>query len=166
VATAGLDDDVGGAFEVQEELSKVSGLHCAKVEAQTYPVTPDGLPSPRPKCESSVPGESPNSRFPHGLPESCVRQQVCRVWDLELQQVGLEPVRCWCMLLHAVCDQVARVYDVLLAGLEGDLVDLAFAAQGEQATASGVSITPVGDALGLLARFIRNPLYIFSPCLC
>jgi len=25
VATAGLDDDVGGAFEVKEELSKVSG---------------------------------------------------------------------------------------------------------------------------------------------
>jgi hypothetical protein len=70
------------------------------------------------------------------------------------------------MLLHAVCDQIARVYDVLLSGLEGDLVDLTFAAQSEQAAASGVSVTPVGDALGLLARFIRNPLYIFSPCLC
>jgi hypothetical protein len=32
------------------------------------------------------------------------------------------------MLLHAVCDQVARMYDVLLSSLEGDLVDLAFAA--------------------------------------
>ena len=51
------------------------------------------------------------------------------------------------MLLHAVCNQVARVYNVLLSGLEGDLVDLAFAAQGEKTTASGVSVTPVGNAL-------------------
>jgi len=166
VAAAGLDDDVGGALEVQEELAKVSGLYCAKVETQTYPVTPDSLSSPRPKCEGSVPGESPDSRFSHGLPEPCVRQQVCRVGNLELQQVGLEPVRCGCMLLHAVCDQVARMYDVLLAGLEGDLMDLAFTAQSEQATASGVSVTPVGDTLDLLARFIHNPVHILSPCLC
>lgn len=70
------------------------------------------------------------------------------------------------MLLHAVCDQVARMYDVLLSSLEGDLVDLAFTAQGEQTTASGVSVTPVGDALDLLAQFISNPLHILSPCLC
>jgi hypothetical protein len=79
VATARLNDDVGGAFEVQEELLKVSGSHCAKLESETYPVTPDSLSSPRPKCEGSIPGESPHSRFPHGLPEACVRQQVCRV---------------------------------------------------------------------------------------
>jgi hypothetical protein len=33
------------------------------------------------------------------------------------------------MLLHAVCDQVAGMYDVLLAGLESDLMDLTFATQ-------------------------------------
>jgi hypothetical protein len=166
VATAGLDDDIDGALEVQEELAKVSGLYGATVKSKTYSVTPNSLSSPRPKCEGSVPGKSPDGRFPHGLPESCVRQQVCRVGNLELQQVGLEPVRCGCMLLHAVCDQVARMYDVLLAGLEGDLMDLAFTAQSEQTTASGVSVTPVGDALDLLARFIHNPVHILSPCLC
>jgi hypothetical protein len=166
VATAGLNDDVGGAFEVQEELPNVSGLHCVKVESKAYPVTPDSLSSPRPKCESSIPCESPNSRFPHGLPEAGVRQQVCRVGNLEPQQVRLEPVGCGCMLLHAVGDQVARMYDVLLPGLEGDLVDLAFTAQGEQATASGVSVTPVGNALGLLAQSIPRPLHIPLPCLC
>ena len=51
------------------------------------------------------------------------------------------------MLLHAVCDQVAGVYDVLLASLEGDLVDLAFTTQREQTTTSGVCVTPVGNAL-------------------
>jgi hypothetical protein len=69
------------------------------------------------------------------------------------------------VLLHAVCDQVAGVYDVLLASLEGDLVDLAFATQSEQTTASGVCVTPVGDALIPLAE----PLLcnIFSlPCWC
>ena len=166
MASAGLDDDVGGAFEVQEELAKVSGSYCVKNVSCTYPVTPDSLSSPRPKRESSVPGESPDGRFPHCLPESCVRQQVCRVRDLELQQVGLEPVRCGCMLLHAVCDQVARMYDVLLSSLEGDLVDLAFTAQGEQTTASGVSVTPVGDALDLLAQSNSLPWHICSPCLC
>ena len=34
MATAGLNDDVGGAFEVQEELSKVSGSHCANLEVK------------------------------------------------------------------------------------------------------------------------------------
>jgi hypothetical protein len=52
------------------------------------------------------------------------------------------------MLLHAVRDQVAGMYDVLLACLESDLVDLAFATQGEQATTGSMSITPVGNALG------------------
>jgi hypothetical protein len=51
------------------------------------------------------------------------------------------------MLLHAVCDQVAGVYDILFAGLESDLVDLAFATQSEKTTASSVSVTPVGNAL-------------------
>jgi hypothetical protein len=166
VAATGLNDDVGGAFKVQEELLKISGPHCAKLESETYPVTPDSLSSPCPKCESSIPGESPHGRFPHGLPEARVRQQVCRVGNLEPQQVCLEPVRCGCVLLHAVCDQVARVYDVLLPGLEGDLVDLTFATQGEQATAGGVSVTPVGDALDLLARSIAHSIQILSPCLC
>lgn len=57
------------------------------------------------------------------------------------------------MLLHAVCDQVAGVYDVLLTSLEGDLMDLAFATQSKQTTASGVCVTPVGDALLPLAKF-------------
>jgi hypothetical protein len=35
------------------------------------------------------------------------------------------------MLLHAVRDQVAGVHDVLLAGLESDLVNLTFATQGK-----------------------------------
>lgn len=70
------------------------------------------------------------------------------------------------MLLHAVCDQVAWMYDVLFPSLEGDLVDLAFTAQGEQATASGMSVTPVGDALDLLARSDSHPMQISSPCLC
>lgn len=52
------------------------------------------------------------------------------------------------MLLHAVCDKVAGVYNVLLASLEGDLVNLALATEGEEATASSVSVTPVGNALG------------------
>jgi len=46
------------------------------------------------------------------------------------------------------------MYDVLLSGLEGDLVNLAFATQGEESTASGVSVTPVGNALNLLAWFV------------
>jgi hypothetical protein len=166
VTAAGLNDDVGRAFEVQEELLKVSGWHCANLESETYPVTPDSLSSPCPKCEGSIPGESPHGRFPHGLPEARVWQQVCRVGNLEPQQVRLEPVRCGCVLLHAVCDQIARMYDVLLACLEGDLVDLAFTTQGEQAAASGVSVTPVGDALDLLAQSIAHSIQILSPCLC
>jgi hypothetical protein len=51
------------------------------------------------------------------------------------------------VLLYAVCDQVAGMYDVLLAGLEGDLVNLTFAAQREKATTSSMSVTPVGNAL-------------------
>jgi hypothetical protein len=35
------------------------------------------------------------------------------------------------VLLHAVCDKVARMYDVLLASLESNLVDLTFAAQSK-----------------------------------
>ena len=166
MAAAGLNDDVGGSLEVQEELLEVSGSHCAKSESETYPITPDSLPPPCPKCEGSIPGESPYSRFSHRLPEARVRQQVCRVRDLEPQQVRLESVRCGRMLLHAVCNQVARVYNVLLSGLEGDLVDLAFAAQGEKTTASGVSVTPVGDALGLLAQSVSRLSHILSPCLC
>jgi len=137
-----------------------------KFGGQTYPVTPDSLSSPCSKCEGSIPGESPHGGFPHGLPEARVRQQVCGVGDLKPQKVGLEPVRCGSMLLHAVCDQVARMYDVLLPSLECDLVDLALAAQGEQATAGGVSVTPVGNALGLLAQPFPHRLQISSPCLC
>lgn len=51
------------------------------------------------------------------------------------------------MLLHAVCNQVAGVYDVFLASLQCNLVDLAFATQSKQATTSSVSVTPVGNAL-------------------
>jgi hypothetical protein len=98
---------------------------------QTYPITPDGLASPSPQCEGSVAGEPPHGRLPHGLPEASIWQQVCRIGDLESQQVRLEPVRCGCMLLHAVRDQVAGVHDVLLAGLESDLVNLTFATQGK-----------------------------------
>jgi hypothetical protein len=70
------------------------------------------------------------------------------------------------MLLHAVCDQVAGVYDVLLASLEGDLVDLAFATQSKKTTASSVSVTPVGDALGQSACVQYPATYISLPCLC
>lgn len=69
------------------------------------------------------------------------------------------------MLLHAVCDQVAGVYDVLLASLEGDLVNLAFATQSEQTTTSGVCVTPVGDALLPLAEFLAMQ-HISLPCWC
>jgi hypothetical protein len=55
-----LDDDVGRALEVKEELLKVSEvLHERK--SKTYPVTPDSLASPSPQCERSVAGESPHS---------------------------------------------------------------------------------------------------------
>lgn len=70
------------------------------------------------------------------------------------------------MLLHAVCDQVARVYDVFFAGLECDLVDLAFAAQSEQAATSGVSVTPVGQALRPSARSSFHRTVSPLPCLC
>jgi hypothetical protein len=145
-AAARLDNDVGRALEVKEELFKVSEiLH--KKQLSTHPITPNGLASPSPQCERSVTGESPHSRLPHGLPETCVWQQIRGIRDLESQKVRLEPVGCGCMLLHAVCDQVAGVYDVLLASLEGDLVDLAFATQSEKTTASSVSVTPVSNAL-------------------
>ena len=39
------------------------------------------------------------------------------------------------------------MYDVLLAGLESDLVDLTFATQGKEATTSSMSVAPVGNAL-------------------
>lgn len=68
------------------------------------------------------------------------------------------------MLLHAVCDQVAGVYDVLLAGLEGDLVDLSFATQGKEAAAGGVSVTPVSNAL-VQSAYVRSRAYRISlPC--
>jgi hypothetical protein len=100
-------------------------------QRQTHPITPDGLASPGPQCESSVASEPPECGFPHGIPETCVWQQVCGVGDLESQQVCLEPVGCGCVLLHAVRDKVAGMYDVLLAGLEGNLVNLTLATQGE-----------------------------------
>lgn len=40
------------------------------------------------------------------------------------------------------------MHDVFLAGLESDLVNLAFAAKGEQAAASDMCVTPVGKTLG------------------
>ena len=98
---------------------------------QTYPITPDGLASPSPQCEGSVASKPPRCGFPHGIPETCVWQQVCGVGNLESQQVRIEPVWCGCVLLHAVCDQVAGMYDVLLAGLESDLVNLTLATQGK-----------------------------------
>ena len=101
------------------------------IQRQTHPITPDGLASPSPQCEGGVANESPNGGLPHGIPEACVWQQVCGVGDLESQQVCLEPVGCGCVLLHAVCDQVAGMYDVLLAGLESDLVNLTLATQGK-----------------------------------
>ena len=116
-------------------------------QKQTHPITPDGLASPSSQCERSVAGEPPHSRLPHRLPEARVWQHVRRIGNLEPQQVGLEPVGCGCVLLHAVCNQVAGVYDVFLASLEGDLVDLAFATESKQATTSSVSVTPVGNAL-------------------
>jgi hypothetical protein len=100
-------------------------------ERQTHPITPDGLASPSPQGEGSVASESPHCGFPHGIPETCVWKQVCGVRDLESQQVCLEPVGCGRVLLHAVCDQVAGMYDVLLASLESNLVDLTFATQGK-----------------------------------
>ena len=51
------------------------------------------------------------------------------------------------MLLHAVCDQIAGMYDVLLAGLESDLMDLTLATQGKEATTGSVSVAPVSNAL-------------------
>jgi len=70
------------------------------------------------------------------------------------------------MLLHAVCDQVVRMYNVLLPSLECDLVNLAFTTEGEKTTTSGVSVTPVGNALGLSAKSISHRLQVSSPCLC
>ena len=68
------------------------------------------------------------------------------------------------MLLHAVCDQIAGMYDVLLAGLEGNLVDLAFATQGKQATTGSVSVTPVGDALHKSVLIHPDPSCVSLPC--
>lgn len=135
---------------MKEELASVSEILHVRKE-KTYPVAPDGLASPSPQCERGVAGKSPHGGIPHRLPEACVWQQVRRTGYLESQQIGLEPVGRRCVLLHAVRDQVAGMYDVLLASLEGNLVDLAFATQGEEPTASSVSVTPVGNALGMSA---------------
>lgn len=70
------------------------------------------------------------------------------------------------MLLHAVCDQVARVYDVFFAGFECDLVDLAFATEGEQAATGGVSVTPVGQALFPSAQCLLHIIAYPLPCSC
>ena len=69
MAAAGLNDDVGGTLEVQEELLEVSGSHCAKSESETYPITPDSLPPPCPKCEGSIPGEHDVDAAIEGAPE-------------------------------------------------------------------------------------------------
>lgn len=136
------------------------------IESQTHPITPDGLASPSPQCKGSVASEPPHCGLPHGIPETCVGKQVCGVGDLESQQVGLEPVGCGRVLLHAICDQVARVYDVLLAGLESDLVDLTFATQGKETTTSSVGVTPVGNALIQSALIRSNSSFILLPCWC
>jgi hypothetical protein len=135
-------------------------------QLETHSITPDSLASPGPQCESSVAGESPHGRLPHGLPETCVWQQVRGIRDLESQKVRLEPVGCGCVLLHAVCDQVAGVYDVLLASLESDLVDLASATQSKKTTTSSVSATPVGNALDTSACVRSLATCVSLPCLC
>lgn len=128
--------------------------------SQTYPITPDGLASPCPQCKGSVASESPHGRLPHGIPETCVWKQVCGVGDLESQQVRLESVGCGRVLLHAICDQVAGMYNVLLASLESDLVDLTFATQGKEATTGSVSVTPVGNALIESVLFRSDSVFI------
>lgn len=53
------------------------------------------------------------------------------------------------------------MYDVLLAGLESDLVDLTFATQGKETTTSSVSVTPVGDAL-IQSALVRSDSSLIS----
>lgn len=140
----------------------------AKVQVQTenrtYPITPDGLSPPSPEREGGIPGEPPRSRFPHRPPETGVGKQSSGVRDLETQQVRLKPVGRRCVLHHAVCDQVAGMNDVLLAGLEGDLVDLALAAKSKKTTASDMSVTPVSKALYPSAKFMSSLKQVPLPC--
>lgn len=60
------------------------------------------------------------------------------------------------MLHHAVCDQVTGMHDVLLAGLESDLVYLALAAKSKKTTPSDMSITPMSEALCPSAKFMSS----------
>lgn len=70
------------------------------------------------------------------------------------------------MLLHAVRDQVAGMHDVLLASLESDLVNLAFATQGKEATTGSVSVAPVSNALIQSALIHSDSSFISLPCWC
>jgi hypothetical protein len=56
------------------------------------------------------------------------------------------------VLHHAVGDDGGGVDDVLLAGLEGDLVDQAAAREGDEAAASEARGAPVRQALKLLLK--------------
>lgn len=51
------------------------------------------------------------------------------------------------MLHNTVCNHIARVYDVLVSGLEVDLVNQTFAGQGQEAAAGCLCIAPVGEGL-------------------
>lgn len=135
-----------------------------KTKNHTYPITPNGLSSPSSECEGGIPGEPPSSRFPHRPPETCVGKQSSGVRNLETQQVCLKPIGRRCVLHHAVCDQVTGMHNVLLAGLEGDLVDLALAAKSKKAAASDMSVTPMSEALCPSAKFMSSLKQIPLPC--
>ena len=47
------------------------------------------------------------------------------------------------MLHHRICDHIARVDNVFIAGLEVYLVNEAFAGESEEAAAGDVCVTPV-----------------------
>lgn len=59
------------------------------------------------------------------------------------------------MLHHAVRDQIARVYHVFIARLEGDLVDLTASGQGEEAAAGDQGVAPVCYALRESAQELK-----------
>lgn len=61
------------------------------------------------------------------------------------------------MLHHAIRNQVAWVYNILLASLQGNLMDLPFAAQREQTAPGDMGVTPMGETLYPSAQFNSLP---------
>ena len=58
------------------------------------------------------------------------------------------------MLHDAVRDHVAGMHDVLVVCFEVDLVNQAFAAEGEKAAAGNERITPMGETLALISPML------------